>query len=69
MECGQSGLDPAEFHPHLYCVLFKAGIRDQAAYLKASGWVYEPEHNDGSLGENLGDRHMGEPGGLSDGAE
>jgi hypothetical protein len=36
-ECGQfvNGLD---YHPHLYCVLWKAGIRDQAAYLAAAGW-------------------------------
>lgn len=47
MECGQSGLDPGGFHPHLYCVLYAQGITDQAAYLKASGWVYQPEHSDG----------------------
>lgn len=47
MECGQSGLDPGEFHPYLYCVLYKAGITDQAHWLKVSGWVYEPDQSDG----------------------
>lgn len=29
----------AVYHPHLYCVLFKAGISKPEAYLVGTGWV------------------------------
>ncbi len=32
-----------EYHPYLYCVLWKAGIRDQQAFLRVSGWMPNPE--------------------------
>ncbi len=31
-----------EYHPYLYCVLWKAGIRDQQAFLRVSGWMPNP---------------------------
>jgi hypothetical protein len=37
-DCGQV-VDARAYHPHLFCVLFRAGITDQERYLAASGWV------------------------------
>lgn len=44
-DCGECGMwvDPAvNFHPHLFCMLRKAGILDPRAYLIAAGWSYTP---------------------------
>lgn len=40
-ECGQRVGSGAVFHPYLYCLLYKQGIRDQEDYLKKSGFVRE----------------------------
>lgn len=36
--CGMVTRHPAEFHPHLYCVLFMAGYPHPEEYLRANGW-------------------------------
>lgn len=42
-ECGQRVADD-EYHPYLYCLLFKAAkIEDQAAYLAAYGFERRAE--------------------------
>lgn len=38
-ECGQYVGIGMVFHPYLYCLLYKAGINDQEAYLRSSGFV------------------------------
>lgn len=37
-ECGQRTESPGEYHPFLYCELYKLGHRDQEAYLRAYGF-------------------------------
>lgn len=37
--CGQHSAADDRYHPHLFCVLYLAGISEQEAYLLASGWV------------------------------
>lgn len=37
-ECGQ-WVDAAEYHPYLFCLLYKAGVRDQDAYLRSYGYT------------------------------
>lgn len=39
-ECGQR-VTGAGFHPYLYCLLYKNGVRDQETYLRESGFVRE----------------------------
>jgi hypothetical protein len=39
-ECGQR-VRAVEFHPYLYCELYKLGHYDQAAYLRDYGFVHE----------------------------
>ena len=33
--CGDVG-DPARYHPHIYCMLIRSGIRDPERYLVAA---------------------------------
>lgn len=42
-ECGMRLTGPAEFHPHLFCVMFKAGYPNPAEYLRANGWTRRAE--------------------------
>lgn len=44
-ECGMLVPDVQSFHPHLFCMLRKAGILDPRAYLIAAGWSYTPERS------------------------
>jgi hypothetical protein len=41
-ECGMRVGNAAAYHPYLFCVLYKAGVRDPAAMLASYGWVREP---------------------------
>lgn len=48
IDCGTCGqrVAPLEYHPFLYCELYKLGHRDQAAYLRLYGFERVPEHVD-----------------------
>lgn len=43
--CGMLAGPPNTFHPHLFCVLFKAGITNPRNYLEMAGWSYTPSHS------------------------
>lgn len=38
-ECGMYVGDAATFHPYLFCVLFKDGIREPAGFVEESGFT------------------------------
>lgn len=40
-ECGMA-VPEDEFHPYLFCVLFKGGVRDPRKFLAMSDWSYTP---------------------------
>ena len=41
-DCGECGQNVAtgEYHPYLFCALYKAGIRNQAKALNDYGWFF-----------------------------
>lgn len=57
MECGECGqiVEAAEYHPYLYCELFKLGHRDQTAYLRYYGFTRAAAPPEGSQASAMPD--------------